>query len=305
VENCTVHLLDKKGRFVAEGESGELFIGGVQLARGYRRRPELTAERFVRLADGTRVYRTGDLARVAPDGGLRFENRIDDQVKITGNRVEPAEITQALRSHPAVADAVTVARPSGKHKALAVYVVRSTEVTVEALMEHLAARLPQYMLPAAVVFVDNIPHSLSGKADLRLLPDPFLREAHPVDAATTAGHTDGRDPLAAAVAAVWAEVLGRAPEQISDDANFHELGGNSLELLTILTSVSARIVSESRRDRFDAMLGPLVRDPTLAHLIDRTRDAMDPSLDLPPVPAPDAAAPRTPDTTGEALATSS
>ncbi len=286
-ENCAVHLLDRNGRFVAEGESGEVFISGVQVARGYRGRPELTAERFVRLADGTRVYRTGDLARVDPGGRLTFEDRIDDQVKIAGNRVEPAEITRALRSHPAVADAVATARPSGKHKALAVYVVRSAEVTVEALMRHLAAQLPPYMLPAAIVFVDMIPHSLNGKADLRLLPDPFRHETQLVDVAAAAGRPDGRDPLAAAVAAVWAEVLDRAPEQISDGADFHELGGNSLELLSILTSVSTRIVGEGRRDRFDAMLGRLVREPTLAHLIDCTRLAMDPSTDSPSVPSPD------------------
>ncbi len=283
VGNCTAHLLDRNGRFVAEGETGELCIGGVQLARGYRGRPDLTAERFVRLADGTRVYRTGDLVRVGPGGGLKFEDRVDDQVKILGNRVEPAEITQALRSHPAVADAVVMARMSGKHKALAAYVVGSEEVTAEALTQHLAARLPQYMVPAAVVFVDMIPHSLNGKADLRMLPDPFRREAH--DGGAAAGNADGRDPLAAAVAGVWAEVLDRGPEQISDDANFHELGGNSLELLTMLAAVSTRVVSESGRDRFDAMLGPLLREPTLTHLIDCTRQAMDPSLDPPATPS--------------------
>ncbi|MEU8781750.1 non-ribosomal peptide synthetase [Streptomyces sp. NPDC048637] len=278
-DNCTVHLLDANGRFVGAGDSGELCIGGGQLARGYRGRPDLTAERFVQLANGTRVYRTGDIARLLPGGELVFEDRVDDQAKILGHRVEPAEIARVLRAHPAVADAVVAARPSGEHKSLAAYVVRAAEVTADALTAHLAATLPPYMLPAATVFVDEIPHTLNGKVNLRSLPDPFRRRPRQGDTIDTA--TDGHAPLTAAVAAVWAEILGRSPEQISDDADFHGLGGNSLEFLTMLASVADRFVGEDGRDRFNAMFGRLVRRPTLSHLVACTRYALDPSSEPP------------------------
>ncbi|MFD7923605.1 non-ribosomal peptide synthetase [Streptomyces sp. NPDC059740] len=273
-DNCTVHLLSAHGRFVAEGESGELCIGGAQLARGYRGRPDLTAQRFVRLADGTRVYRTGDVARLLPSGELEFEVRMDDQVKILGHRVEPGEVAQALKSHPAVADALVAARTAGDHKALAAYVVSAAEVTTEEITAHLSATLPTYMLPAATVFVDHIPHTLNGKADLRGLPDPF---AQPLPVAGATAGPGERGLLESAVALVWAEVLGSPHELITRDAGFHDLGGNSLEFLTMLASVANRIVGEEGRDRFDAMLGRIVREPTLARVAACAREAREPA----------------------------
>lgn len=141
--------------------------------------PELTADRFVRLADGTPVYRTGDLVRPLPGGSYEFQTRLDDQVKILGHRVEPAEVAQALRAHPFVADAVVLPRTTGDRKALAAYVVRAPgadHATAEALTAHLAKSLPAYLVPAATVFVDAIPQNMNGKTDPSRLPDPFARD---------------------------------------------------------------------------------------------------------------------------------
>lgn len=255
----SVFVLDKHGRFAPDGETGEIWIGGLQLARGYRGQPELTRRAFVRLADGTRVYRSGDLARRTPGGPLEFVSRVDDQVKILGHRVEPAETAHVLRGHPAVAEVVVLARPSGEHKALAAYVVRApgSDVSADELTAHASAALPAYLVPAATVFVEAIPHTINGKVDARRLPDPF---AHvPVPAASAAG----RDALTAAIAAVWSEILGIDPERLDDDTDFQQLGGNSLELLTMLATVAGRVVDVPARAGFDAALPALVRAPTL------------------------------------------
>ncbi|MFH8588093.1 non-ribosomal peptide synthetase [Streptomyces celluloflavus] len=272
-DGTEIILLDEHGRFTADGEAGELCIGGAQLARGYRGSPELTADRFVRLADGTPVYRTGDLVRPLPGGSYEFQTRLDDQVKILGHRVEPAEVAQALRAHPFVADAVVLPRTTGDRKALAAYVVRAPgadHATAEALTAHLAKSLPAYLVPAATVFVDAIPQNMNGKTDPSRLPDPFARD-HSGEQGAPA-HAPA-DDLAAAVAEIWSEILGLAPDHLSDDADFHRLGGNSLEFLTMLATVADRVVGEPARPHFDAALPHLIRNPTLRHTTAASREA--------------------------------
>ncbi|ONI75269.1 hypothetical protein ALI144C_41815 [Actinosynnema sp. ALI-1.44] len=269
----SVFVIDDHGRYTADGETGEIWIGGPQLARGYRGQPELTRRAFIRMADGTRVYRSGDLARRLPDGRtLEFVSRVDDQVKILGHRVEPAETAHVLRGHPAVAEAVVLARPSGDHKALAAYVVRvpDSEVTVDELVSHVSAVLPAYLVPAATVFVDAIPHTMNGKVDARQLSDPFARV--PALAASAAG----RDTTAAAVAGVWSEILGIDPDRLDDDTDFQQLGGNSLDLLTMLAKVADRVVGEPARADFDAALATLVRTPTLRLVTAAVNNARNP-----------------------------
>jgi amino acid adenylation domain-containing protein len=266
----SVFVLDEHGRFAADGETGEIWIGGPQLARGYRGQPELTRRAFVRLADGTRVYRSGDLARRTPGGPLEFVSRVDDQVKILGHRVEPAETAHVLRGHPAVAEVVVLARPSGEHKALAAYVVRApgTDVSAAELAAHASAALPAYLVPAATVFVEAIPHTINGKVDARRLPDPF---AHvPVPAVSAAG----RDALTAAIAGVWSEILGIDPDRLDDDTDFQQLGGNSLKLLTMLATVAGRVVDVPARAGFDAALPELVRSSTLRSVAAAVHDAV-------------------------------
>ncbi|HEV2634964.1 MAG TPA: non-ribosomal peptide synthetase [Actinocrinis sp.] len=261
--NTQIHLLDANKRFVPAGEVGEMYLAGVQLARGYLGRPDLDAERFPTLADGTRVYRTGDLARRLPDGGLEFLGRIDDQVKVRGHRVEPAEIANTLEEHPSVDRAVVVARsrPDGTGKALYGYVLVNTEVSVEELQAHTAERLPAYMVPAATFIVPEIPYSVAGKVDVRSLPDPFAGRAE-------AGAGDGpgdpdRDKIEARVALVWSGILGIDENQIDPQTDFHQLGGDSLSFLTMLAGVCREVLPPQLETDFMSQLGRVIAQPTL------------------------------------------
>ena len=256
--NCTVHLLDPWRRFVPVGEVGEVYLGGAQLARGYRGRPDLTRERFVHLADGSRVYRTGDLAKVRPDGLLEFVGRADDQVKVNGYRVEPAEIAQVLERHPDVRAAVVVARRRLDHTSLYGYVVTRPGAPAADWDGYLAEYLPRYMIPSATVVVDAIPHNANGKIDVAALPDPTT------GAEMTVGDTgpDG-DDVQLAVARIWAATLNVDGGRLDGRADFHQLGGNSILLLTMLAGVCRDVVGPDREKAFMAELGQIIREPTL------------------------------------------
>ncbi|MFF2045914.1 amino acid adenylation domain-containing protein [Kitasatospora sp. NPDC058170] len=181
------YVLDRAGRPVPHGGTGELHLGGAGLARGYANRPGLTAERFVpdpHGAPGARRYRTGDLVRRTPGGGLGFVGRIDDQVKISGYRIELGEIQARLTEHPDVREAVvTVREPNPGDKRITAYLVPAPgrRPDVAALRTHLAATLPEYMLPRAFVAIGRVPLNTSGKVDYRALPDPG-RAARPAAA---------------------------------------------------------------------------------------------------------------------------
>ncbi|MER6386630.1 non-ribosomal peptide synthetase [Streptomyces sp. NPDC001250] len=274
--NTTVHLLDERHRFVAPGETGEMYLGGVQLARGYLGRPDLDAERFVRLADGTRVYRTGDLATLLSSGELAYVGRNDDQVKVRGNRVEPAEVARALEQHPAVDRAVVVARvrPGGSGKALYAYVLARAEVTAKELEEHTARLLPPYMVPAAFLTVPELPYTISGKVDARALPDPFATDGESAGASLTAGPvTANTDPVTQAVATVWSRVLGIPRERLDEQADFHRLGGDSLALLSMLAGVSRELLAQGGEEAFMADLHKIIDKPTLEHVAALARGA--------------------------------
>ncbi|GAA2638031.1 hypothetical protein GCM10010399_84130 [Dactylosporangium fulvum] len=268
--NCTVQLLDADRRPVPQGEPGELYLGGAQLARGYRGRSDLTRERFTFLADGTRVYRTGDLARVLPTGEIAFLGRADDQVKVDGHRVEPAEVAAALETHPGVRRAAVVARtaPTGG-KALCAYVVADPAVTADALRSILTDRLPRYLVPAALLRVDALTQTVNGKIDVAALPDPFGGSGGAADGG--AGGTATADPVRDAVAEVWARTLGVDAGRLDGTADFHRLGGNSVLLLAMLAEVSAEIVGAERERAFMAELGRIIRQPTLGGVCDAVR----------------------------------
>lgn len=271
-DNTTAHLLDQELRFVAPGEIGELYLGGAQLARGYLGRPELNRERFVQLADGTRVYRTGDLVRVLPSGELDCVGRIDDQVKVRGHRVEPAEVAQALEAHPAVDRAVVIARSRPGHtaKALYGYVLANTAVSGDELTAHLAGRLPSYMVPAAVMVLPELPYTVSGKVDARALPDPFAADP---EAAAEPGAAPV-DAVEEAVAEVWARTLAVPRARLDGTADFHQLGGDSVALLAMLAGVCREVLLEpAQEEGFMGQLGWILREPTLARLADLTRRA--------------------------------
>jgi acyl carrier protein len=219
---------------VPVGVAGELWVGGEGLARGYRGRPGLTAERFVPdpfkdSKNGGRLYRTGDLARRLPDGRIEVLGRIDHQVKIRGYRIELAEVEAALQQLPGVQAAVVVAhegRP-GEHYLAGYLVPRGAEIEIPELRQMLAKRLPEYMVPAAFVVLESLPLTANGKIDIRALPAPELRP----EAAFVAPRT----PLEEQIAAIWQEIL--QVDRIGLHDSFWDLGGHSL----LATKALARI----------------------------------------------------------------
>ncbi|MFI9047000.1 non-ribosomal peptide synthetase [Streptomyces sp. NPDC053427] len=263
-DGVSLFLLDPERRFVAPGETGELYIGGVQLARGYRGRPDLTRQRFVRLADGTRVYRTGDLARRLPSGAVECCGRVDDQVKVRGHRIEPSEIAFTLETHPAVAAAVVVPRtpPGRTDRALCGYVVLRPDVPpveVPELAAHLLERLPSYMVPAAMLVVAGIPRTVNGKVAVSALPDPFADAEEPGDA-TPLSDTE------AAVAKIWARVLGTDVDGMGSASDFHQLGGDSLAMIDMVAQVAGEIVGAAGAEAFTRRAPEFLAQPTLVRV---------------------------------------
>ncbi|MEV6163999.1 amino acid adenylation domain-containing protein [Streptomyces sp. NPDC052052] len=228
----TMHVLDPALNPVPVGVAGELYVGGVGVARGYARRPELTAERFVpdpyANGPGARMYRTGDLVRRLPDGSVAFLGRLDDQVKIRGYRVELGEIRTAVEDHPAIREAVVVVhRPDGGEPALACYAVAATPGdALPDLAAHLAQRLPEYMIPATFTALDAIPVNANGKVDRRALPDPV-----PAD---DTERVAPRGPVEEIVAGIWTDLLG---VQASVHDNFFHIGGNSILAIRLISRI--------------------------------------------------------------------
>jgi amino acid adenylation domain-containing protein len=227
--NVRLYVLDPRMSLVPPGVAGELFIGGACLARGYFRRPDLTAERFVpdpfTGAPGERLYRTGDLARHRPDGSLEFLGRADTQVKVRGYRIELGEVEARLAEHPAVDTAVVLAvdEPVGG-KRLAAYVsAREPKPGAQELREFLRSRLPAYMVPAAVVFLDSFPRLPNGKVNVAALPDPAAAAAAEIP---DRGRIPPRDDVERRLLRIWERVLGVSP--ISVESNYFDLGGHSL-----------------------------------------------------------------------------
>jgi amino acid adenylation domain-containing protein len=234
-----VRILDQLLEPVALGACGELYVGG-KLARGYFNRPDLTAERFIpdpmSQERGVRLYRTGDLGRLRPDGNVEFLGRADDQIKIRGFRIEPAEIDKVIRQHPAVHEAVLVARedqPGSKRLVAYVVLAPKAATTVAELRKFLNERLPQYMVPAVFMLLNALPKTLNGKVDRRALPAPG-RSRPEIDTPFVAPGT----PLEEALAQIWKEVL--CLDSIGVHDNFLDLGGHSLSASQIISRVIER-----------------------------------------------------------------
>ncbi|TVZ82775.1 non-ribosomal peptide synthetase [Streptomyces sp. BK340] len=252
IPHTTMYVLDERLRPLPVGVPGEVWIGGVGLARGYAGRPGLTAERF--LPDpygppGARLYRTGDVARVLPDGNLDFLARVDHQVKLRGYRIELGEIETALTAHPAVAEAVALVREDTPgDQQLVAYLVPAEDADEEALApaalrDRLGETLPPYMVPTAYLRLDALPLTGNGKLDRRALPAPGR-------AATAVGeHVEARDADERAMAAVWAEVLGLDTVGVHD--NFFDLGGDSLRAVALVGALRAAGWETSVRDVFE------------------------------------------------------
>ncbi len=234
--NTTMHLLDDYLQPVPVGVIGEIYIGGTHVAHGYHHRPALTAERFI--ADpfnpGGRMYRSGDLARRNADGDIEFVGRADEQVKIRGFRIELGEIAAAISVDPSVGQAVVVASDvPGLGKSLVAYVTPAGEagiVEIDRIRARVAAALPEYMIPAAYVAIDEIPITAHGKIDRKALPDPEIVVA-----------TAYREPATDTerqVAELFAELLSR--DTVGADDSFFELGGHSLLATKLVAAVRSR-----------------------------------------------------------------
>jgi acyl carrier protein len=219
--------------------TGELYLGGVGLGRGYLNRPELTAERFVPHPSGRgeRLYRTGDLARYRADGAIEYLGRTDHQVKIRGQRIELGEIESQLLEHPAVREAAVLARQDRPGEAqLVAYVVAAptasdAELSTEALQRWLGERLPEYMVPRAHVRLESMPLSANGKLDRKALPAPDWSGGR-------ARYEAPRSEVERRLVALWEELLGVERVGVNDD--LFALGGHSL----LITRLASRIRSD-------------------------------------------------------------
>ncbi|HEX9940144.1 MAG TPA: amino acid adenylation domain-containing protein, partial [Longimicrobium sp.] len=253
VWNTALYVLDAALQPVPIGTPGELYIGGVQVARGYLGRAAMTAERFVpdpfSTEGGARLYRTGDRARWRPDGAVEYLRRLDFQVKIRGFRIELGEIEAALRQAPGVRDCTVVAREEETgDRRLVAYVVGAVEA--EALRDRLRRTLPEYMVPSAFVALDALPLTPSGKLDRKALPAPEG------DAYARRSYEAPLGEVETALAEIWAEVLGAG--RVGRRDHFFELGGHSL--------LAIKLIERMRRRGLHTDVRALFTTPVLAEL---------------------------------------
>jgi acyl-coenzyme A synthetase/AMP-(fatty) acid ligase/acyl carrier protein len=272
MDNTRLHVLDEHLGPLPAGEVGDLYVGGDRLARGYYRRPDVTAERFV--ADpfaraGQRMYRTGDQVRMRQDGLIEFVGRSGDQVKIRGYRVELAEVESVLARYHGLAHTVVVAREvEDGEKRLIAYVVAEAgqvgtelvdtgQVDIGGLRAHATELLPEYMVPSAFVTLDSLPLTPNGKVDRKALPEPVVEASSNYRAPQTA-----RQEI---LCSLFAEVLG--VPRVGLDDSFFDLHGESLMAMRLISSIQDRLSIELLvSDIFDA--------PTVAELDQQVEKAL-------------------------------
>ena len=258
IANTQIYLLDAQLQPAPVGVPGELHIGGVSLARGYLNRPDLTAEKFIPhpFSDepGARLYKTGDLARFLPDGNIEFLGRIDHQVKVRGFRIELGEIETVLEGHPALSQAVVLAREDNPgDKRLVAYIVpqQGESPATGELRNFTQQKLPAYMVPSTFVTLDALPLTPNAKIDRRALPPP---EGTRPDSEKT---VPPRDALELQLARIWEEILDIRPISVKD--NFFDLGGHSLLAVRLIAQIQQQLGQ-------DLSLVTLFQEPTVEHL---------------------------------------
>jgi acyl carrier protein len=256
ISNVWLYVLDQQLEPAAAMVPGELYIGGVGLARGYVGRPGMTADRFVAspFGVGERIYRTGDLARRLPDGSLEYAGRVDRQVKLRGHRIELEEIESRLLAIPAIREAaVVVCDSAGGERQLVAFMVRDPTLSLEpvAIRRHLEVDLPHYMVPADFVFLERFPLSTNGKLDRSALPMPAHAERQPRPDLRHP-YVEPRNQVETRVARIWEEIVEVAPVGVFDD--FLDLGGHSMLAIRMIASLRDEFAVElTVRDIFSAM----------------------------------------------------
>ncbi|OUM04557.1 non-ribosomal peptide synthetase, partial [Pseudomonas syringae] len=256
VANTQFYLLDEHQQPVPLGVPGEMYIGGAGVARGYLNRDDLTAERFLKDPFSTdptaRMYRTGDLGRWLADGNIEYLGRNDDQVKIRGFRIELGEIESKLARHADVKEAVVMAREDvpGDKRLVAYFTSAGTETNIESLRTHLQSQLPDYMIPAAYVHLDQLPLTPNGKLDRKALPAPDLQ------ALISRGYEAPQGEVEVALAQIWQDVL--QVERVGRHDHFFELGGHSL--------LAVKLIERMRQQELSADVRVLFSQPTVAAL---------------------------------------
>jgi hypothetical protein len=228
-----MYVLDQGLRPLPAGAVGELYVGGISVARGYADQPELTAERFLPDpfgAPGARIYRTGDLARWLPEGAVDFLGRIDNQVKIRGYRIEPGEAQATLVRHPDVSEAVVVALVEGTEARLAAYYVPAGDAQVPAgeLEAFCAEYLPAYLVPSTFTPLAALPLNANGKVDRKALPAP--EEVREEEKTAPRGVVEER------IAEIWLDLLGT---EVGVHDNFFHSGGNSILAIRLIAEIQA------------------------------------------------------------------
>ncbi|MFN7611043.1 MAG: non-ribosomal peptide synthetase, partial [bacterium] len=247
--NTQAYVLDNYLRPVPMGAIGELYIGGVGLSRGYLNRTELTAERFInnpfqttqekQAQTNQRLYKTGDLVRWRPDGNIEYLGRNDFQVKIRGYRIELGEIEAAMLHFDGIIQSVVIAREhqgqqaDSASKFLAAYFVAKHDIDQQHLLAYLAARLPEYMVPAVVVQLSEFPLTVNGKLDRKALPEPSFN--------LSSAFVPPRTELEQRVATIYAEVLGLSQESVGITDDFFRLGGNSILAIKLISRLNASL----------------------------------------------------------------
>lgn len=278
LDNTQIYLFNSYLEPVPVGVAGELYIGGANVARGYLGQADMTAESFLpdpfSIHPGARLYRTGDLARYLPDGLIEFLGRKDDQVKVRGYRVELGEVANILRHHAAVRDAVVLAHTENLDKRLVAYVVADEAMTLtsEELSSYLRTQVPEYMVPAAFVFMEKLPLLSNGKVDRRQLASLTVAQEHEK---SLISFVAPRTPIEMKLAAIWAELL--KVERVGINDKFFELGGHSLLAMQVISRIRVAF-------QVDLSIRSLFECQTIAHLAlaielaQMTKDTNDPLL---------------------------
>ncbi|MBB5647625.1 non-ribosomal peptide synthetase [Pedobacter cryoconitis] len=232
IDNIRLYIVDQYNKLVPKGVNGELCIAGAGLARGYLNSEELTAQKFIAnpWEPGERLYKTGDVAYWLETGEIAYTGRIDFQVKLRGYRIDCGEIESHLQNYPGLQEPIVLLKEDGDTKYLAAYYVAPSEIAEEALTNFLSEKIPAYMIPAHYVQLDKLPLTTSGKVDRKALPDPQLH--------LKITYIKPINQIQRDLVSIWSEVLNKNTADISANANFFDLGGNSLSLMKLVNRIN-------------------------------------------------------------------